>query len=137
MNSLNLLSLEGRLTADPLVKATEKGTLLCSFSIAHNRFFKIGDETKQEVSFFDVEAWDKTAELCRDLALKGTLVRITGRLRQNRWEDAEGNPHARIVITADRIEFQVKKIPEADDGGENGGFTAPDPETEAPNGGVS
>jgi single-strand DNA-binding protein len=113
MNVLNLVLMEGRLTADPLVKTTEKGSVLCTFSLANNRYYKKGENTEKEVSFFDVEAWGKTAELCRDLSSKGMAVRVTGRLTQNRWDDAEGKTHSRIIIIADRVEFQ-KPYPKDD-----------------------
>jgi single-strand DNA-binding protein len=122
MNSVNVTVLEGRLTADPVVKTMEKGTLLCTFSLAYNRYYrKDGDtEAEKEVSFFDVETWGRTAELCRDLAVKGTLVRVTGRLRQNRWDDGEGGHHAKVIIVADRVEFakgnQGREEPEEPEG---------------------
>jgi single-strand DNA-binding protein len=106
MNSLNISLVEGRLTRDPLTKTTEKGSLLCTFSIAYNRYYRKGEETEKEVSFFDIEAWGKTAELCRDIAVKGMAVRVTGRLKQDRWDDADGSPHSRVGIIADRVEFR-------------------------------
>jgi single-strand DNA-binding protein len=112
-----MVLLEGHLTADPQVKTTEKGTPLCTFCVAHNRYYKKDEETEKETYFIDVEAWDKTAELCRDLALKGTAVRVTGRLKQNRWDDAEGNPRSRILITADRVEFRGRSQQETEPAG--------------------
>ena len=57
MHNLNSLIIEGNVVRDPVVKATPKGTPLCMFSIASNRFFKQEDQTTQETSFFDVETW--------------------------------------------------------------------------------
>jgi single-strand DNA-binding protein len=121
MNSLNMTVTEGRLTGDPVVKTTEKGTLLCTFSIAHNRYYRKGEDTEKETSFFDVEAWERTAELCRDLAVKGKLVRVSGRLKQDRWEDADGKHRARVLIVADRVEFQSQGRQDEDDSDEDDG----------------
>jgi single-strand DNA-binding protein len=111
MNSLNVTLIEGNLVRDPEYKTTGKGTPLCTFSIAHNRFYKTGENgenTEKEVSFLDVEAWAKVAELCRDAASKGTGVRVSGRLRQDRWNDADGKAHSRLIIVAERVEFRTK-----------------------------
>ena len=47
MHNLNSLIIEGNVVRDPVVKATPKGTPLCVFSIASNRFFKQEDQTTQ------------------------------------------------------------------------------------------
>jgi single-strand DNA-binding protein len=43
---------------------TQKGTAVCKFSVAYNRFFKQEEETEKEVSFFDVSCWTRLAEVC-------------------------------------------------------------------------
>ena len=45
MNSLNSILLEGNLTRDPELRTTPKGTPVCSFSVASNRFFRQNEET--------------------------------------------------------------------------------------------
>jgi len=42
---------------------------------------------------------------------KGRGVRVVGRLKQDRWTDADGKPHSRIFIVAEHVEFrpQFKK----------------------------
>jgi len=106
MNQLNTIHLEGNLVRDPQRKETPKGTPVCTFSVASNRYFRQDDENKQEVSFFDVETWADTAETCAKVLKKGRGVRIFGRLKQDRWEDAEGKTQYRIKIVADKVEFR-------------------------------
>lgn len=55
MNDLNSILIEGRLTADPTTSYTSKGTALCTFSIAINRFYRPDQEMKEETSFLDIE----------------------------------------------------------------------------------
>jgi single-strand DNA-binding protein len=59
MNNLNSIIIEGNLTRDPLYRETTRGTPICSFSIASNRFYKHGEGMEKEVSFFDVESCAK------------------------------------------------------------------------------
>ena len=106
MNSLNSILIEGNLTKDPELKATPKGTSVCSFSVASNRFYKQDQEYQKEVSFFDVETWAKLAESCAEYLEKGRGVRVVGRLKQDRWQDTEGNPRSKVKIVAEHVEFK-------------------------------
>jgi single-strand DNA-binding protein len=66
---------------------------------------------QKEVSCFDVSAWTRLAEVCGEYLKKGRGVRVVGRLKQDRWTDADGKPHSRIFIVAEHVEFkpQIKK----------------------------
>ena len=106
MNSLNSILIEGNLTRDPELKSTPKGTSVCSFSVASNRFYKQDQEYQKEVSFFDVETWAKLAESCAEYLEKCRGVRVVGRLKQDRWQDQEGNPRSKVIIVAEHVEFK-------------------------------
>ena len=106
MNSLNSILIEGNLTRDPEVSATPKGTPVCTFAVASNRFYKQEDETQQEVSFFDVETWSRLANVCGEQLKKGRGVRVVGRLKQDRWVDTEGKNRSKVKIVAEHVEFR-------------------------------
>ena len=106
MNSLNSIIVEGNLTRDPVLSATPKGTSVCTFSVASNRFYRQNEEQQREVSFFDVETWARLAEVCGEQLKKGRGVRVVGRLRQDRWTDGENRPHSRVKIVAEHVEFK-------------------------------
>ncbi|TVQ96806.1 MAG: single-stranded DNA-binding protein [Spirochaetaceae bacterium] len=115
MNSLNSILIEGNLTRDAVSAVTPKGTPVCNFSLASNRFFSQNDEMQKEVSFFDVEIWSKLAERCGEQLKKGRGVRVVGRLKQERWIDAEGKNRARIKIVGEHVEFRpIFSKPEAE-----------------------
>jgi single-strand DNA-binding protein len=106
MNNLNSILIEGNLVKDPQMRTTSKGTSVCTFSLASNRFFKQDTGFEKEVSFFDVETWAKLAEACNNKGKKGRGVRVVGRLKQSRWTDTDGKPRSRVAIVAEHVEFR-------------------------------
>jgi single-strand DNA-binding protein len=106
MNSLNSILIEGNLVRDPEVSYTPKGTAVCKFTIASNRFFKVEEEYQKEVSFFSITVWGKQAEVCTEYLKKGRGVRVVGRLKQDRWQGTDGKPKSKIEIVADHVEFK-------------------------------
>lgn len=108
MQDLNSVMVEGRLTRDPEIKYTGKGTAVCNLSIANNRRWKEGQEEKEETSFFDIVAWGRQAETCGEYLEKGRGVRVFGRMQQQRWE-SDGQKRNKIVINADHVEFMPKR----------------------------
>ncbi|WP_010256893.1 single-stranded DNA-binding protein [Treponema primitia] len=106
MNSINSIIIEGNLVRDPDLRSTTKGTSVCKFDFASNRFFKQGAEMEKEVSYFTVETWGKLAEQANNLGHKGRGVRVVGRLKQDRWNDGQGKTQSKIVIVAEHLEFR-------------------------------
>lgn len=108
MNSLNSVLLEGNLTGDPEKVDKENGATLVKFKIASSRFRKVGDETVEDVIFFDIEVWNRVGLLCLKTLAKGRGVRVVGRLAQDRWMDKAGESHTKTKIVAETIEFKPK-----------------------------
>jgi single-strand DNA-binding protein len=106
MNNLNSILIEGNLIRDPLLKTTAKGTAICTFSIASNRYFKQDSDLEKEVSYFDVQSWSKLAETCHNLGHKGRGARVVGRLKQERWNGPDGKTQSKVVIVAEHVEFR-------------------------------
>jgi len=106
MNNLNSVLIEGNLVRDPEYRTTTRGTTVCKFSVASNRFYKQDDNLEKEVGYFDVEAWGKIGESVNNHGRKGRGVRVVGRLKQERWESKEGKPMTRVVIVAEHVEYR-------------------------------
>jgi single-strand DNA-binding protein len=115
MNNLNSILIEGNLVRDPLLRSTAKGTQVCTFTLASNRFFKQDSGLEREVGFFDVETWSKLADLCYNQGRKGRGVRVVGRLKQNRWNGTDGKSHSRVTIVAEHVEFRPEFKRETND----------------------
>ena len=106
MNNLNSIIIEGNLVRDPLFRSTPKGTPLCTFSIASNRFYKQDSGVEEEVSFFEVESWARLAESCYNLGRKGRGVNVVWRLKQDRCSGPDGKPRSKVSIVAEHVEFR-------------------------------
>jgi single-strand DNA-binding protein len=106
MNNLNSILIEGNLVRDPLYRTTPKGTHVCTFSLASNRYYKQDSGFEKEVGFFDVETWARLADHCYSQGHKGRGVRVVGRLKQERWSSPEGKPRSKITIVAEHVEFR-------------------------------
>ena len=104
MNSVNSVIIEGNLVRDPVLTETPKGTKVCNFTVASNRYYKQDDEYQKEVTFLDVETWTRLAVYSGSNFSKGKGIRIVGRLKQDRWEDKEGNPRSRLKLVAEYVE---------------------------------
>lgn len=95
MASFNRVILAGNLTRDPELRYTPKGTAVAKIGMAMNRTWKNeSGETKEEVTFVDVEAWGRQAEVIGQYLKKGRPFLVEGRLKLDSWEDK--NTHQKV-----------------------------------------
>ncbi|MCX8156147.1 MAG: single-stranded DNA-binding protein [Verrucomicrobiae bacterium] len=88
MASYNKVLLIGNLTRDPELKYTPKGTAVARLGLAVNRRWRseTGEE-KEEVTFVDIDAFGRQAEVLAQYLRKGRPLFVEGRLRLDTWED--------------------------------------------------
>jgi len=99
---INQVIVVGRLTRDPELSYTQNQIPICKFSVANNRNDGKGGE---DVSFFDVVAWNKVATSCSQYLRKGSQVVIDGRLNQSRFQDKTGQNRSKVEIVASLVQF--------------------------------
>ncbi len=88
MANFNKVILAGNLTRDPDLRYTPKGTAIAKFGLAINRTWKTETgETKEEVTFVDVDAFGRQAEVVAQYMKKGRPFLVEGRLKLDTWED--------------------------------------------------
>ena len=88
MANFNKVILAGNLTRDPELRYTPKGTAIAKFGLAINRTWKTETgETKEEVTFVDVDAFGRQAEVVAQYMKKGRPFLVEGRLKLDQWED--------------------------------------------------
>lgn len=95
--SVNTVMLLGRLTQDAELRTTSNGKNVTEFSLAV-------DKGNDKADFFNVVAWEKTAELVSQYTKKGSKVLIQGRLEQQTWEK-DGKKNSKVVVIAFDVTF--------------------------------
>lgn len=112
MTDLNCVFVEGRLTSDVGEKDfgyLTTGTAKLTIHLACNKSIKKGEEWVDETSFFDVTVWGKYAENIKAKVVKGATVLVKGALKQDRWEDANGNKKSKVYINAESVKIYPKE----------------------------
>lgn len=98
----------GRLTKDPEIRYTQNNMPVASFSIAVNRrFAKENDTVKAD--FFNVIAWNKTAEFIGKYFKKGQQILVSGRIENRNWTDQQGVKHYATDVIAEEVDFAGSK----------------------------
>lgn len=111
MNDINEITLVGTVVRDAEVKETRTvGTEVILFSLAVNKYKKAGDSFDKETSFFDIVFFRKNSPLSRTKEIKkGDKVLVIGELKQERWQDKEGNNRTAIKIMGRLVEKVEKE----------------------------
>ena len=95
---LNSVSITARATKDTELKTTTTGTNIATISVAVNGM-------KDEVSYFDVVCFGKTAEVAAQYVGKGKQIAVQGRLQQRKWQDKDGNSRYSVEIVANQVKL--------------------------------
>ena len=104
--SMNKVILVGNLTRDVDVRFTPSGTAVAEIGLAVNRtwFDKQSNSKKEEVTFVDVTAWGRTAEIAGEFLAKGRSVLIEGRLSLDQWEDNQsGQKRSKLKVICENL----------------------------------
>lgn len=103
MPNYNHTVLVGNLTAVPENRVTETGKRVTTFTVAVNGSVR-KDKGGGEVLFMPCVAFDSLADIAGKYLEKGDPVLVTGRLRENKW-DQDGQKRSRIVLIAGVVQF--------------------------------
>ena len=106
MGNFNKVLLMGNLTRDIELKYTASNQAVANFGLAVNRRYKTNEgESREEVTFVDLEAWGRTAEVMKQYLTKGRPVFIEGRLKLDQWEDPQGQKRSRMRVVVENFQF--------------------------------
>lgn len=106
--NLNNGMLMGRLTADPIMRNTQAGKSVASFTVACNRQYKdkqSGEWKDAPTSFVSVTAWEKTADFVCQYFKKGDMIALAGELRSRGYQDKNGNNRTAYEVLATKVSF--------------------------------
>lgn len=107
MASFNKVILLGNLTRDPELRYTPKGMATARLGLAVNRKWKTdAGEEREEVTFVDIDAWGKQAELIAQYLKKGAPLFVEGRLKFDQWDDKQtGQKVSKLRVVLEGFQF--------------------------------
>lgn len=101
-----LLTIIGRLGADPELRYTPAGVPVCSFNVATDKTWSNDQGQKQtETTWHRVTVWRKHAEVCAQYLSKGKMVLVTGSVKASGFTNRDGQISASLEVTADQVKF--------------------------------
>lgn len=112
---LNHITINGRLTGNPVLRMTQNQTPVATFTVACERDYTPKGGGKREVDFLDVVAWGERANFVDKYFTKGSAVIVDGRLEMRDWTDNSGNKRRSAEINASQIYFGESKRQESND----------------------
>ena len=104
--NLNVVNLVGRAGIDPDIRYFDSGKIKCTLTLAVDRRSRNSDKP----DWFNLEMWDKTAEVAGNYIKKGRLIAIQGSLKIEKWTDRNTNAErSKPVIIVSRLDLLGSK----------------------------
>jgi single-strand DNA-binding protein len=129
MAGFNKVMLIGNLTRDPQLKyLPSNNTAVVEFGLACNRKWKTPNgEDREEVTFVDITAFGRQAEVLNQYCQKGKQIFIEGRLKFDSWEDKQGGgKRSKLSVVAENFQFLGGREGGGAPGGGGGGYESGD-----------
>ena len=105
---MNKILITGRITKDIELKGTDNKFLSNTIAVYMGK-----DKNDNEITnFFDFKAFNYSANKINAHATKGSKIAIEGTLKQDVWDDGNGQ-HYKVVIYCDNVEIIDGKKEEA------------------------
>ena len=105
MSNLNLFVVSGRIGADGELKFTPNGKAVIDFNIAVNDY--AGKEKGEVTNWFNCVMFGR--EKIVSFLKKGTLVTISGKLKQERWEGKNGEKRSAVKLIVNDVQLPGKE----------------------------
>ena len=99
---MNIVTLIGRMTADPEVRYmnNENQTAYLNFTLAVDR-----DYDREKTDFIRCKAFARTAEIIEEYCVKGQQIAVMGSWETSSYEDKKGNTVYTNDCRVDRFNF--------------------------------
>lgn len=109
----NRVTLVGNVGSNPMQSGTTKsGVAVVNFSIAQTTLGldpQTGEAARRDPTWFQISCFGVTGEKALNNLVKGHLVLVTGRIRQESYTTAKGERRIAVVIRADEV-FKVERL---------------------------
>lgn len=100
---INRVVLVGRLTKDPVLRKTQSGASITSYTVACDR--RVKTEGQPTADFINCVAWNKTADVIQQYTHKGSLVGVEGRIQTRSYDGNDGRKVFVTEVLTDSIQF--------------------------------
>ncbi len=104
MASFNRVILVGNLTRDIELRHIPSGTAVADVGMAVNERIKRNEQWVDEVNYFDITLWGRTAEIAAMYLSKGSSILVEGRLKQDTWEQ-DGQKRSKVKIIGEKMQM--------------------------------
>lgn len=108
--SYHSITLAGQVGADPETRMTPNGGKVVSFPVSSRRTYKTrAGEERDEVIWFSVSVWGRTAEFCEEHLRRDMTVFVEGRLQADEtgnpriWQAKDGTHKSSFAVTAQQV----------------------------------
>ena len=101
---MNKVILTGRLTRDPESRMTQSNMEVSRFSLACQNDF-VNRNGERETEFVNCVAFNRLATTINKYCKKGSLISITGRIRNSSYEAQDGSKRYTTDVVAEQMEF--------------------------------
>ena len=95
---MNKIELVGRLVKDSETRFTKEGKGITTFTLAVNN-------GKDDTTFIKITTFGGTSDLVQKYCKKCDLILVDGMIKNNNYEDKDGNKHFEYIFIGNRIEF--------------------------------
>ena len=104
---INRVVLVGRLTKDPMLRKTQTGTSVTSFTVACGR--RVGAGQEPQTDFINCVAFGRAAEFAEKYFRQGIRIVISGRIQTGSYTNRDGVKVYTTDVIVDEQEFAESK----------------------------
>lgn len=103
-DDINRVELRGRLTNDPQMRHTPRGTAVASASMATNRWATAANGERRELTeYHNLVAWQGLAAQMAEQLCKGDMLHVRGRIQTRSWEGQDGQKRRTTEVVVEEI----------------------------------
>lgn len=100
MSDINVATFTGRLGGDPETRKTQSGDDVATFTVAIGKTWNTPQGKQDRTSWIRVSCFKGLAGVVSQYLSKGSRVAISGEIRENKWQDQQGNNRSSIEVIA-------------------------------------
>ncbi|MBM3937078.1 MAG: single-stranded DNA-binding protein [Sphingomonadales bacterium] len=114
---INKVILLGRLGKDPVVRRLDNGRVVANVTLATNDYYTKDGQRMESTEWHNLEMWDKQAETAEKYLKKGSLLYVEGKIRTDRYTDAEGQERQTRKIRVNNFQMMGSMLaPRSEEG---------------------